>query len=505
MTASTASDELKASTCLEEMGEPQSQAVGQLNPKVFDYTPAQTKRLLRKIDLRLLPMLTILYVLSFMDRSNIGNARVAGMNDELQLTGSQYNIALTVFFFPYSLFEVPSNIVLKLMRPSWWISILVVSFGTVLTLQGIVKDYEGLLITRIFLGVAEAGFFPAATYLLTTWYCRWEYQTRVGIFFSAASLAGSFSGLLAFGIQHMDGVAGLGGWRWIFILEGILTVVIGVSVPWVLPDSPETCSFLTEHEKAYIQYRLSQDAGTATGQVATHDKFQWRYVKELLLDYKIYLGIIMYWGNSICIYAFSFAAPNIISQLGYSAANAQLLTIPIYFLGALVTYFFSKMADKHRTRWVFVVLPFCISGIGFIALLAIPHPALPGLTYAFLFCIPAGLYPAVIGCISWIGNNLAGPWKRAIGMGFLMTAGNLGGAIGANIFLDEQAPSYQLGYGLSLGVDLAGIIAALVLRFLILRVNKKRAAMPEEEVRARYSDDELLAMGDKSPFFKYVT
>lgn len=112
--------------------------------------------------------------------------------------------------------------------------------------------------TRVLVGLAEAGFFPAATYLLTTWYCRWEVQTR--IFFSAASLAGAFSGLLAFGIQHMAGNAGLGGWQWIFILEGVLTVLVGFAIPFVLPDSPNTVRFLTPAEKEIINHRLEEDS-----------------------------------------------------------------------------------------------------------------------------------------------------------------------------------------------------------------------------------------------------
>lgn len=163
------------------------------------------------------------------------------------------------------------------------------------------------------------------------------------------------------------------------------------------------------------------------------------------------------------------------------------MTIPIYFLGAVVTYTFARIADKRQTRWAFVVIPFCIACVGFVALLSIPHPRFPGVTYAFLFAIPAGVYPAVICAISWAGNNLAGPWKRSIGMGFLMTVGNLGGAIGANIFLDYQAPKYPLGYGLCLAVALAGIIAAVVLRFLVRRENKRREAISEEDVFARHS------------------
>lgn len=122
----------------------------------------------------------------------------------------------------------------------------------------------------------------------------------MAIFYSAASLAGSFSGLLAFGIQHMEGVAGLGGWRWIFILEGILTVCVGVTIPWVLPNSPETASFLSEQEKAFVSERLRLDVRVSMehdNDVEDTDKFEWRYLKDALKDWKIYLGVIIYWGN----------------------------------------------------------------------------------------------------------------------------------------------------------------------------------------------------------------
>jgi MFS family permease len=165
------------------------------------------------------------------------------------------------------------------------------------TLQGIVKTYEHLIVMRVLLGVTEAGFFPAATYLLTTWYSRWQLQTRMAIFYSAASLAGSFSGLLAFAIQHMEGIGGLGGWRWIFILEGIVTVVVGCAVPWILPDSPETASFLTEVEKAAIQRKLQQEIHVSNAEKEVASKFQWKYVREALLEWKIYFAVLIYWGN----------------------------------------------------------------------------------------------------------------------------------------------------------------------------------------------------------------
>ena len=167
----------------------------------------------------------------------------------------------------------------------------------VITLQGIVKNYDHLIITRVLLGVTEAGFFPAATYLLTTWYCRWELQTRMAIFYSAASLAGSFSGLLAFALQNLDGVGGLSGWRWIFIIEGIVTVVAGAVMPFVMPDSPQSASFLTPEEKMLIMDRLQKDIGEAKKADGEREKFRWKYLKAVLLDWKIYLACIIFWGN----------------------------------------------------------------------------------------------------------------------------------------------------------------------------------------------------------------
>lgn len=169
------------------------------------------------------------------------------MQEDLNLIGSRYNIALTVFFIPYALLEVPSNIMLKVLRPSIWLSVICFSWGAVTTLMGIVKNHQALYVCRFFLGVAEAGFFPAATFLLTLWYRRYEIQRRMAVFYASASLSGAFSGLLAYGIEHMDGVANFGGWRWIFILEGLVPVAVAIPLYFFLPDKPETARFLTKN------------------------------------------------------------------------------------------------------------------------------------------------------------------------------------------------------------------------------------------------------------------
>jgi MFS family permease len=163
---------------------------------------------------------------------------------------------------------------------------------------GAVTNYHGLLIARIFLGVTEAGFFPAATFLVSEWYCRFEVQTRMSVFFSAASMAGAFSGLLAFAIQQMHGVANIAGWRWIFILEGIMTVLVGLSIPWVLPDSPERATWLTPEEKRFIRHRLERDSGTEKGRVETLDHFNIKYLVAAITDWKLWFTVFIYWGNT---------------------------------------------------------------------------------------------------------------------------------------------------------------------------------------------------------------
>ncbi|KAJ4228773.1 hypothetical protein NW757_014112 [Fusarium falciforme] len=451
------------------------------------YNDENTAKVLRKIDWRLLPMLTLLYTLSYLDRGNIGNAKVAGMNEDLGLSSKQYNLILTLFFIPYALFEVPSNIVLKLMRPSIWMTVLVVSWGSVVVGTGFVTGYHSLMAARIILGICEAGFFPAASYLISEWYCRFELQWRLSIFFSAASLAGAFSGLLAFALEKMHGLGGLEGWRWIFIIEGIFTCVVGMTLPWTLPDSPETASFLTADEKTRIKTRLEQDSGTTSGTVQTSEGFKWMYLKSAFTDWKIWFTVFIYWGNTVPIYGFIFTAPTIIHQMGYTSAEAQLLTIPVYAVGMGATLILSWIADRHQKRWAFVAMPYAVSLAGAIGLLAIPHPRYPGLTYAFLFTLPAGMYPAVISLVSWISNNLSPTWKRATGIAINIMMGNLGGMIGSNIYMAEEAPRYRTGYGVSVACLALAIFCTFVLRFAYDRENKKRDLMSEEEIRARYT------------------
>ncbi|KAH8809451.1 major facilitator superfamily domain-containing protein [Xylogone sp. PMI_703] len=470
----------------------------------LQFSEERKKRILRKVDLRVVPLLSFLYLVSFIDRGNLGNAKVAGMAEDLHLTGTQYNIAVTLFFIPYSLLEVPSNIVLKITRPSVWISVLMFLWGIVITLTGIVHSYSGLLAVRIFLGVAEAGFFPAATYLLTIWYVRYEVQSRMVFFYAAVSLAGAFSGILAFAIQKMDGVGGLSGWRWIFILEGIVTVFISLFIWFFLPDSPGTAQFLTPDEREFLITRLEHDTGSGRGRVTNGDKINRRQIWAGLTEWKVWMAVFMYWATSISSYGFTYTVPTVIVELGYTAANAQLMTVPIYVVAMIFTIANAILSDRYKQRTPFILLGVTVGIVGFACLLAIPHPQLPGLTYGMLFLATCGIYMSLVPTLCFIGNNVAPSSKRAVAMAHLICMGNLGGIAGSNIFLAREAPHYWTGYGFILGIDCAAFITCLFLRYKFKSINAARDKLTEQEIRATYTERELLELGDMNPYFRYT-
>lgn len=195
--------------------------------------------------MHIVPFLVVLYLLAFLDRVNIANARSFGLEEELGLKKVDFNTALTIFFVPYIILEIPSNIFLKRFSPRIWLSVCCLGFGIVSIAQGLVQNYAGLLVTRFFLGVFECGMFPGCFYLLGMWYRRQEAQKRFSLFFSSTSLAGAFGGLLASAIGKMDFLRGYRGWRWIFILEGVVTVLFGLLFLFTFPSFPEEAvSFL---------------------------------------------------------------------------------------------------------------------------------------------------------------------------------------------------------------------------------------------------------------------
>ncbi|KAG5361043.1 putative transporter [Yarrowia sp. B02] len=462
------------------------------------------KKLLRKMDLNIIPILAILYLLSFLDRGNVGNANIEGLSVDLNLTGNEYNLCLTVFFFTYSAFEVPSNMLLKKLRPSIWLPTIMVAWGVVMTLMGLVKNYHGLLVCRIFLGFTEAGLYPGVTYYLTLWYCRSEIQFRQAMFFSAASIAGAFSGLLAFAIGKMKGVAGLHGWQWIFILEGIATVAVAVVAFFFVHDFPETARFLTDEEREFVMWRLKYDGNDAnTGElVEQNNAREWKYVRAAFTDIQVYVHILLYFGIVVPLYGIALFLPSIINGLGFTSAIAQLLTIPIYAVGAIASVTQAWFSDRYGKRSPLVIMNLFFMLLGYLMAYNLSHTS-PAGVYVGCYLIAFGLYPAFPAIVSWMANNVAGTYKRAVAMAIQIGIGNLAGAIASNIYRSQDKPEYKLGHGMEIMFVCIGIAALGVLNFGYYYANKKKAEKLAAGDYDNFTAKELSEMGDRSPYFRY--
>lgn len=272
----------------------------------------------------------------------------------------------------------------------------------------------------------KAGFFPGAVFIVSTWYPRHELQQRLALFYTASAFSGALSGLLAFGISKMDGARGIAGWRWIFLIEGAVTVAAGLVMPLLIIDTPERAKWLSEDEKKFIDLRLRLSGVRSATQEG--DKFSWKLLFQTMTDWKICLGILLAWANSAPNAAFKFTMPQIIKQLGFSTAHSQLLTMPPYVCGGVAAWLVGKFADKFAWRMPFIIGPMSVLIVALAVLFSqspkVGHnvPAM----YVGVMLAQIGIYPLLPGISAWVGNNLAPSWKRSIGLAWLLAAGNVG-------------------------------------------------------------------------------
>ncbi|KAG2107174.1 MFS general substrate transporter [Suillus discolor] len=458
---------------------------------VLNPSPRERARILRKIDWHLLPFVTVFYLLSFLDRANIGNAKVAGMATDLHLTGFRYNIAAAVFFITYSFAEVPSNIALKLFRSSRWIPSIMVLWGVVMVLMCLVRSYQSLVVARTFLGLTEAGLVPGVNYYICLWYPRSERSKRIAIFFSSASLAGAFGGLLAYGIERMEGVGGLHGWQWIFCLEGIATVLVAIPSFFFMHDYPETAKFLTESERSYIIDVLKRDSNNLSS------RFDTRFIWQALKDYKSYVQSLIYLGLLVPGYAIALFSPTIIHELGYSAANAQLLSVPPFVAGCIGTIIVGIHSDKHNLRGPYIIGGALVSLVGYILLYCSVRA---GPSYVGACLAAAGVYPTVSIALAWAGSSAGGDLKRGVVLAMVIGLGNLGGICSSFIYIDP--PRFLVGHGTVMGFLSLAIIMSLFSMWNYNRLNKKKEAQCLAENIGEDRGYEFEDMGDDSPLFR---
>ncbi|OAL04491.1 MFS general substrate transporter [Phaeosphaeriaceae sp. SRC1lsM3a] len=372
---------------------------------------------------RILPLFILLVLCSFLDRTNVGNAKLFHLEADLHMTNAQYNKGLTAFYPLYIVATVPSNLALKRVTPRIWIALMAFLWGLICMCIGFIHSFAQFVGLRAILGLAEGGLFPGMVLYLSTIYTRSELALRIGVLYTATSLSSAFGGLLARAMAEVGNRGGLSPWRWIFVIEGLFTMSVGVTVFLILPNNLPTASFLGEEERAVAVQRL-RGIEHGTGNKEMEEEISWSEVRRGLTSLQTWLSASAYFGLLTGIYSFGLFLPTILAGMGYTANAAQLWSAIPYSVAACTALGVAFLSDRLKLRGCIMLctLPVANCG-GILASFIYPnrdgpeyrkgHTIVLGLLIAGWFCILAN----VLYCARINRDKANGRYDRYVGYG----------------------------------------------------------------------------------------
>ncbi|KAH6669660.1 phthalate transporter [Plectosphaerella plurivora] len=463
-----------------------SQSDQELAEALRNYVPGTTeeRKLVRKIDAFLMPCLWIMYILNYVDRTNIGNAKIAGMSKDLSLSDDQYAWIISIFFFGYLAMEIPSNMILSRTRPSIFLPSIMLLWGALCAVMAVSNSYGALMAFRLILGCIESGFFPGVLYLLSCWYTRAELGKRFAIFYTAAVLSGAFGGLLAGAITgHLDMAHGIRGWKWLFIVEGVATCGVAIGAYFILLDYPLTSKRLSPEERRLAHIRIVAD-GAASGATIQTRLSHWQAFVAAIADPRSWVYLVLFM-LTVGAGTVSYFIPTITVTLGYTATQAQYMTIPIYIVAAVVLNIVAWNSDRIlERRWhVSAML-----GVGFIAATVCATVTNSVVRYTMMCLIAAGIWSSIPLILSWTSATITMPAeKRAIVLALVNAFGNFSSVYGSRIWPSHDSPAYRMGFGVTAGFLGGGMILA-ALTPTICKLFKWKGTKAERELLASHEE-----------------
>lgn len=468
----------------------------------FDHSSASTikdteflateKKILQKFDLLIVPWLSIAFLFCNLDKANIGNAEVNGLSQDLGLVGNQYGNAVSLLYVTYVIFETPVALGLKKIGPKYLFAGMYFIFGLCCMCTAFVTNYGTLVACRMLVGLFESGMIPCINVYLGMLYTRSEMAKRCAVVYAFGALAGAFGGLLAYGILHMDGVGGWAGWRWLFLIEGLLTMIFFPPMVALLPTDPRTAKWLTPKEREVLATRME-----TYPEFYQDEKFTWSEVYRSVKEYRTWLISLYQFGADLTVFSISTFIPSIIRGMGFTSYRTQLLTIPIYALAAIAYYVVATISDRIGIRGFFVSGACVVIIVGYAILIGADS-----LGARYFGCILTGLFMYVgngLSCM-WFNNNSAGHYKRATTAGLITTIGNTGGVLAGQIFTADTAPRYYKGLKINLSLTCASLVLCCLCIFSFDKENKRRAVLVEQGVE----EEEKVSQSDESLRFKFL-
>lgn len=404
-----------------------------------------------------------------MDRGNLGNARVSGMADDLGLSDTDFTLAVNMFQISYIVFSPLSNTILPHVRPTYYVATLMCLWGTVVACMGAMQNPGHLYALRFLLGLFEAGFSPAVLFIYSMWYTRREAGKRFMVFWSAAILSGAFAGLLAGAISSgLDGAQGLPGWRWLFIVEGVVTVAVSFAVPFMLIDYPTTCRKFTVQERQLAIARLEADGVDVRGQEETEQRpigllrALWSAFTTPKL-WLVYIAFMTVDGS----FNFNTFYPVLIEALGYDGATANYMTAPLYVVVLPVAIGLAWISDRQPARRPYYLAGMMMFGAIFAAITAGVQKVVP--RYVLMCFLNMGLYSTVPLALSFATTafGTVRPEVRSVALAIMAGYGNVMQIGTSYLWPDADQPWYTKGFSVHAGILAIGASLYLLTNFLI--------------------------------------
>ncbi|KAL1754194.1 major facilitator superfamily domain-containing protein [Schizophyllum commune] len=462
---------------------------------------AEERRLVHKLDRTIIPLTCLLYLFAYLDRSNLGNARLQGLPEDAlrgDPTGETFDWVNSAFFFSYIIFQLPSNLCSKLIKPRLFMAASATGWGTVSTLMSTAYNPAGLITARVFLGFFEACFGPAIPLYYSLFYTKHETGLRMALWFGFAAVAGAFGGLIAYGVQQAS--IPFSNWRLLFIVEGIPTVLLGLLTLCLLPNRPESTSFLNERERAIAIERMNRVDTSEAGVLGTDAMLLPAHVLMGLKDWRIYAGGVIFFAMNCSLASITAFLPTFIKSWGYSNATAQLLTVPPYAVAATVLTLLSIASDRLQSRGTFMAGASALGGVGYALLLSVHDNN--RVKYFAAFCICSGTYTTIGIIIAWYAHNLGSESKKATGIPMFMAIGQCGSVLGSHLFPSTQGPHYTKGFAVSCALEFLAVLCIATLSISYRLENRSRDRKYGKPIPDASVDTSVLA--DKAPNFRYV-
>ncbi|CAG7924212.1 unnamed protein product [Penicillium olsonii] len=443
------------------------------------FTPEEESEVVKRFDRRLVPFLALLYLLSFLDRSNIGNAKIAGLKEDLQLSSSQYEWLLTAFYITYILFEW-MTLMYRVVPPHIYISLCVCGWGLVASFQCLATSFEGLVVLRALLGITEAAFGPGVPFYLSLFYQRHELAFRNGLFISAAPLATSFASTFAYLIVKFSRDGPISPWRTLFLVEGFPSVIVAVFAWYMIPDSPDRAAFLTRRQRMVAQQRL--EGSMDDHRQSRGSRFNWREILKTASDPKAYMAALMFFSCNVAFSSMPVFLPTIIQDMEYSSLHAQALSAPPYLFAFIVVLITAYASDRSRSRSPYLIGHALVSSLSYltIALTGYYHSHLPPwlhtlIRYLCVYPATAGFFSAITIVITWSMDNRVEKEGKGASIAILNIIGQCGPLLGTRLYPESDGPWYVRGMATCSFFMIVTAVLAVGLRVMLQRMNRAAA------------------------------